>query len=471
MTFLLNAETIKNNILIVSPSTTRINNKLYRRISVGSKNTPEFRKRLANAILSVSKISLDQSYLRNYIELENNIPSLKVKPKEIIFNNLGEFYLIFILSSFSSLTNKLPLSAITRRWIHKKTIVERYILDFLLIILLDYAYTFQNISENKIEDYKILDTLITKYNNHANYYQKKIDIHLEKRELEKSRILVNSEKKGIPFMGELKFFSKERSLNNKITYNFEPLEYIFEYDQEYIFSNIALSNTDIDVILNFISHFFSNYNTDYAEEKLLEFHLLPNTDFYEEYAPTFHIYMEDDLDFIPRLDGITKDGLRELLHNIMDIEKAKEDIYLETEKKAIEYIQESENLNLEQVTEQLHSTYEEEFKEYYNEDMEEFYSDNLNAACEWYNFKFFTDCHRYQYNIFLENYLNDPTKNNYHALKLIEAFIYYRGNILVYNSNILKIFDNICSKNELYGITTGTDFEVIPTNPFILSKF
>jgi len=168
MTFLLNAETIKNNILIVSPSTTRINNKLYRRISVGSKNTPEFRKRLANAILSVSKISLNQSYLRNYIELENNIPSLKVKPKEIIFNNLGEFYLIFILSSFSSLTNKLPLSAITRRWIHKKTIVERYILDFLLIILLDYAYTFQNISENKIEDYKILDTLITKYNKFYN---------------------------------------------------------------------------------------------------------------------------------------------------------------------------------------------------------------------------------------------------------------------------------------------------------------
>ena len=83
MTFLLNAETIKNNILIVSPSTTRINNKLYRRISVGSKNTPEFRKRLANAILLVSKISINQSYLRNYIELENNIPSLNVKPKEI----------------------------------------------------------------------------------------------------------------------------------------------------------------------------------------------------------------------------------------------------------------------------------------------------------------------------------------------------------------------------------------------------
>ena len=208
MTFLLNAETVKNNILIVSPSTTKINNKLYRRISVGSKNTSEFRKRLANAILLVSDISTNQSYLRNYIELENNIPSLKVKPKEIIFNNLGEFYLIFILSSFSSLSDKLPLST-TRRWRHKKTIVERYTLDFLLIVLLDYAYTFQNISENKIEDYKILDTLITKYNNHANYYQKKIDIHLEKGILKKSRILVNSENKGIPFIGELKFFSKE----------------------------------------------------------------------------------------------------------------------------------------------------------------------------------------------------------------------------------------------------------------------
>lgn len=184
MTFLLNAETIKNNILIVSPSTTRINNKLYRRISVGSKNTPEFRKRLANAILLVSKISSNQSYLRNYIELENNIPSLKVKPKEIIFNNLGEFYLILILSSFSYLTNKLPLST-TRRWRHKKTIVERYILDFLLIILLDYAYTFQNISENKIEDYKILDTLITKYNNHANYYQKKNRYSFRKERIRK----------------------------------------------------------------------------------------------------------------------------------------------------------------------------------------------------------------------------------------------------------------------------------------------
>lgn len=470
MTFLLNAETIKNNILIVSPSTTRINNKLYRRISVGSKNTPEFRKRLANAILSVSKISLNQSYLRNYIELENNIPSLKVKPKEIIFNNLGEFYLIFILSSFSSLTNKLPLSAITRRWIHKKTIVERYILDFLLIILLDYAYTFQNISENKIEDYKILDTLITKYNNHANYYQKKIDIHLEKRELEKSRILVNSEKKGIPFMGELKFFSKERSLNNKITYNFEPLEYIFEYDQEYIFSKIALSNTDIDVILNFISYFFSNYDTDYAKETLLKFHLLPNSDFYEEYAPTFHDYI-DDVEIIPRIDDITNDGLREIIHNIMDFEKVKEDIYLQTEKRVIGYIQEDENLNLEQATAQLHSTYEEMFKKYYNEEIEEFYFNNINTACEWYCFDYFTYYHRNEYNIFLENYLNEPTKNNYYALKLMEYLIYYRGNILVYNNNILQIFDNICSKNKLYGITTWVDQGIIPTNPFILSKF
>lgn len=470
MTFLLNAETIKNNILIVSPSTTRINNKLYRRISVGSKNTPEFRKRLANAILSVSKISLDQSYLRNYIELENNIPSLKVKPKEIIFNNLGEFYLIFILSSFSSLTNKLPLSAITRRWIHKKTIVERYILDFLLIILLDYAYTFQNISENKIEDYKILDTLITKYNNHANYYQKKIDIHLEKRELEKSRILVNSEKKGIPFMGELKFFSKERSLNNKITYNFEPLEYIFEYDQEYIFSNIALSNTDIDVILNFISHFFSNDDSYYAEENLLKFHLLPNSDFYEEYAPIFHDYI-DTVDSIPRLADITDDELKKILHNIMDFEKVKEYIYLNTEKKAIEDIQESENLNLEQATEQLHSTYEEEFKEYYNKDIEEFYSETIFEACEWYSFTYFTNYHSYKYNIFLENYLNDPTKDNYYTLKLMESLIFYRGNILVYNSNILKIFDNICSKNELYGTAIWNGFGVIPPNPFILSKF
>ena len=162
-----------------------------------------------------------------------------------------------------------------------------------------------------------------------NYYQKKIDIHLEKRELEKSRILVNSEKKGIPFMGELKFFSKERSLNNKITYNFEPLEYIFEYDQEYIFSKIALSNTDIDVILNFISYFFSNYDTDYAKETLLKFHLLPNSDFYEAYAPTFHDYI-DDVEIIPRIDDITNDGLREIIHNIMDFEKVKEDIYLQT---------------------------------------------------------------------------------------------------------------------------------------------
>lgn len=469
MTFLLNAETIKNNILIVSPSTTRINNKLYRRISVGSKNTPEFRKRLANAILLVSKISSNQSYLRNYIELENNIPSLKVKPKEIIFNNLGEFYLILILSSFSYHTNKLPLST-TRRWRHKKTIVERYILDFLLIILLDYAYTFQNISENKIEDYKILDTLITKYNNHANYYQKKIDIHLEKRELEKSRILVNSEKKGIPFMGELKFFSKERSLNNKITYNFEPLEYIFEYDQEYIFSNIALSNADINIILKFISHYFSQENDYYAEEKLLEFHLLPNSDFYKEYAPIFHDYI-DEVDSIPRLADITDDELKEILHNIMDFEKVKEYIYLGTEKKAIEYIQESENLNLEQATEQLHSTYEEEFKEYYNEDIEEFYSENLYEACEWYSFTYFTDYHSYKYDIFLENYLNNPTKDNYYTLKLMESLIFYRGNILVYNSNILKIFDNICSKNELYGTPIWCDFGVIPTNPFILSKF
>ena len=65
---------------------------------------------------------------------------------------------------------------------------------------------FKNISENKIEDYKILDTLITKYNNHANYYQKKIDIHLEKRELEKSRILVNSEKKRYSIHGGTKIF-------------------------------------------------------------------------------------------------------------------------------------------------------------------------------------------------------------------------------------------------------------------------
>lgn len=469
MTFLLNAETIKNNILIVSPSTTRINNKLYRRISVGSKNTPEFRKRLANAILLVSDISSKQSYLSNYIELENNIPSLKVKPKEIIFNNLGEFYLILILSSFSSLTNKLPLST-TRRWRHKKTIVERYILDFLLIILLGYAYTFQNISVNKIEDYKILDTLITKYNNHANYYQKKIDIHLEKRELEKSRILVNSEKKGIPFMGELKFFSKERSLNNKITYNFEPLEHIFEYDQEYIFSNIALSNADINIILKFISHYFSQENDYYAEEKLLEFHLLPNSDFYKEYAPIFHDYI-DEADSIPRLADITDDELKEILHNIMDFEKVKEYIYLETEKKAIEYIQESENLNLEQATEQLHSTYEEEFKEYYNEDIEEFYSENLYEACEWYSFTYFTNYHSYKYDIFLENYLNNPTKDNYYTLKLMESLIFYRGNILVYNSNILKIFDNICSKNELYGTPIWNDFGVIPTNPFIFSKF
>ena len=469
MTFLLNAETVKNNILIVSPSTTKINNKLYRRISVGSKNTSEFRKRLANAILLVSDISTNQSYLRNYIELENNIPSLKVKPKEIIFNNLGEFYLIFILSSFSSLSDKLPLST-TRRWRHKKTIVERYTLDFLLIVLLDYAYTFQNISDNKIEDYKILDTLITKYNNHANYYQKKIDIHLEKGKLKKSRILVNSENKGIPFIGELKFFSKERSLNNKITYNFEPLEHIFEYDQEYIFSNIALSNADINIILKFISHYFSQDNNYYAEEKLLEFHLLPNSDFYKEYAPIFHDYI-DEADSIPRLADITDDELKEILHNIMDFEKVKEYIYLETEKKAIEYIQESENLNLEQATEQLHSTYEEEFKEYYNEDIEEFYSENLYEACEWYSFTYFTNYHSYKYDIFLENYLNNPTKDNYYTLKLMESLIFYRGNILVYNSNILKIFDNICSKNELYGTPIWGDFGVIPTNPFIFSKF
>ena len=370
MTFLLNAETIKNNILIVSPSTTRINNKLYRRISVGSKNTPEFKKRLANAILLVSDISTNQSYLRDYIELENNIPSLKVKPKEIIFNNLGEFYLILILSSFSFLTNKLPLS--TTIWRPKKTIVERYTLDFLLIILLDYAYTFQNISENKIEDYKILDILISKYNNHANYYQKKIDIHLENGKLKKSRILVNSENKGIPFIGELKFFSKERSLNNKITYNFEPLEHIFEYDQEYIFSNIALSNTDINIILEFISHYFSNYDNYKAEYIVLDFHSLPNTNFYKEYAPIFHDYI-DDVEIIPRIYDITNDGLREIIHNIMDFEKVKEDIYLQTEKRVIGYIQEDENLNLEQATAQLHSTYEEMFKKYYNEEIEEFY--------------------------------------------------------------------------------------------------
>jgi hypothetical protein len=468
MTFLLNAETIKNNILIVSPSTTRINNKLYRRISVGSKNTPEFKKRLANAILLVSDISTNQSYLRDYIELENNIPSLKVKPKEIIFNNLGEFYLILILSSFSFLTNKLPLS--TTIWRPKKTIVERYTLDFLLIILLDYAYTFQNISENKIEDYKILDILISKYNNHANYYQKKIDIHLENGKLKKSRILVNSENKGIPFIGELKFFSKERSLNNKITYNFEPLEHIFEYDQEYIFSNIALSNTDINIILEFISHYFSNYDNYKAEYIVLDFHSLPNTNFYKEYAPIFHDYI-DDVEIIPRIDDITNDGLREIIHNIMDFEKVKEDIYLQTEKRVIGYIQEDENLNLEQATAQLHSTYEEMFKKYYNEEIEEFYFDNINTACEWYCFDYFTYYHRNEYNIFLENYLNEPTKNNYYALKLMEYLIYYRGNILVYNNNILQIFDNICSKNKLYGITTWVDQGIIPTNPFILSKF
>lgn len=468
MTFLLNAETIKNNILIVSPSTTRINNKLYRRISVGSKNTPEFKKRLANAILLVSDISTNQSYLRDYIELENNIPSLKVKPKEIIFNNLGEFYLILILSSFSFLTNKLPLS--TTIWRPKKTIVERYTLDFLLIILLDYAYTFQNISENKIEDYKIVDILISKYNNHANYYQKKIDIHLENGKLKKSRILVNSENKGIPFIGELKFFSKERSLNNKITYNFEPLEHIFEYDQEYIFSNIALSNTDINIILEFISHYFSNYDNYKAEYVVLDFHSLPNTNFYKEYAPIFHDYI-DDVEIIPRIDDITNDGLREIIHNIMDFEKVKEDIYLQTEKRVIGYIQEDENLNLEQATAQLHSTYEEMFKKYYNEEIEEFYFDNINTACEWYCFDYFTYYHRNEYNIFLENYLNEPTKNNYYALKLMEYLIYYRGNILVYNNNILQIFDNICSKNKLYGITTWVDQGIIPTNPFILSKF
>lgn len=468
MTFLLNAETIKNNILIVSPSTTRINNKLYRRISVGSKNTPEFKKRLANAILLVSDISTNQSYLRDYIELENNIPSLKVKPKEIIFNNLGEFYLILILSSFSFLTNKLPLS--TTIWRPKKTIVERYTLDFLLIILLDYAYTFQNISENKIEDYKILDILISKYNNHANYYQKKIDIHLENGKLKKSRILVNSENKGIPFIGELKFFSKERSLNNKITYNFEPLEHIFEYDQEYIFSNIALSNTDINIILEFISHYFSNYDNYKAEYIVLDFHSLPNTNFYKEYAPIFHDYI-DDVEIIPRIDDITNDGLREIIHNIMDFEKVKEDIYLQTEKRVIGYIQEDENLNLEQATAQLHSTYEEMFKKYYNEEIEEFYFNNINTACEWYCFDYFTYYHRNEYNIFLENYLNEPTKNNYYALKLMEYLIYYRGNILVYNNNILQIFDNICSKNKLYGITTWVDQGIIPTNPFILSKF
>ena len=53
----------------------------------------------------------------------------------------------------------------------------------------------------------------------------------------------------------------------------------------------------------------------------------------------------------------------------------------------------------------------------------------------------------------------------------MESLIFYRGNILVYNSNILKIFDNICSKNELYGTPIWCDFGVIPTNPFILSKF
>ena len=95
----------------------------------------------------------------------------------------------------------------------------------------------------------------------------------------------------------------------------------------------------------------------------------------------------------------------------MDLEKVKEDIYLKTEKQAIEYIlEESENLTLEQVTKQLHSTYEERFKEYYNENMEEFYSFKIEVACEYYNFTYFTDYHRYEYNIFLENYLNDPTK-------------------------------------------------------------
>ena len=198
--------------------------------------------------------------------------------------------------------------------------------------------------------------------------------------------------------------------------------------------------------------------------------MLPNSDFYKEYAPIFHDYI-DEVDSIPRLADITDDELKEILHNIMDFEKVKEYIYLGTEKKAIEYIQESENLNLEQATEQLHSTYEEEFKEYYNEDIEEFYSENLYEACEWYSFTYFTDYHSYKYDIFLENYLNNPTKDNYYTLKLMESLIFYRGNILVYNSNILKIFDNICSKNELYGTPIWCDFGVIPTNPFILSKF
>ena len=153
----------------------------------------------------------------------------------------------------------------------------------------------------------------------------------------------------------------------------------------------------------------------------------------------------------------------------MDLEKVKEDIYLKTEKQAIEYIlEESENLTLEQVTKQLHSTYEERFKEYYNENMEEFYSFKIEVACEYYNFTYFTDYHRYEYNIFLENYLNDPTKNNYYALRLMESLVYYGGNILVYNNNIIKIFNNICSKNKLYGINTGI---TISKNPFILSKF
>ena len=315
-----------------------------------------------------------------------------------------------------------------------------------------------------------MDILISKYNNHANYYQKKIDIHLENGKLKKSRILVNSENKGIPFIGELKFFSKERSLNNKITYNFEPLEHIFEYDQEYIFSNIALSNTDINIILEFISHYFSNYDNYKAEYIVLDFHSLPNTNFYKEYAPIFHDYI-DDVEIIPRIDDITNDGLREIIHNIMDFEKVKEDIYLQTEKRVIGYIQEDENLNLEQASAQLHSTYEEMFKKYYNEEMEEFYFNNINTACEWYCFDYFTYYHRNEYNIFLENYLNEPTKNNYYALKLMEYLIYYRGNILVYNNNILQIFDNICSKNKLYGITTWVDQGIIPTNPFILSKF
>ena len=50
----------------------------------------------------------------------------------------------------------------------------------------------------------------------------------------------------------------------------------------------------------------------------------------------------------------------------------------------------------------------------------------------------------------------------------MESLVYYGGNILVYNNNIIKIFNNICSKNKLYGINTGI---TISKNPFILSKF